>query len=417
MRILHVTEALAAGVGRHVCDLATGLTARGHQIEVLYSPARADPLLLDELLATPHVRTCAVRMRRAPHLSDFAAGAHILAHLVRRRRFDVVHAHSSKAGMLVRVAGPLSGARLIYTPHAFATLADSEFSARRRRVFQLVERALATVTDTVICLGSAEFAHARDAIGIPEARLALVPNSLSPAGFRFESDLRTELGLPRTTPVVGVAARLEPQKGIDIAVRAMATVRHALPHADARLVVLGEGRERTALEGLAAECGIERAVHWLGWRPAREYLHNFDLLLAPSRYEGSAYTPMEALWCGVPVVCTQIAAEAVVIDGINGFVVPSEDPGALALAAVEILRNKDLRCRLAENARARARALAPDSLLEALEQIYRRGGEARPAATDRDSEFQSSTLGSEPGQAGGTPGRSPVQSASAARGK
>src|ERR1700730_5508169 len=76
VRILHVTEALAAGVGRHVCDLATGLTARGHQIEVLYSPARADPLLLDELLATPHVRTCAVRMRRAPHLSDFAAGAH-----------------------------------------------------------------------------------------------------------------------------------------------------------------------------------------------------------------------------------------------------------------------------------------------------------------------------------------------------
>ncbi|MDB5406176.1 MAG: glycosyl transferase [Rhodospirillales bacterium] len=369
MKLLHVCEPLAAGVGRHVTSLAHGLAERGHELHVLYSPLRADPALVEEFETQGTVVARPVPMTRSPSMSDAGSLATIVNYLREQGPFDIIHAHSSKAGALARMVAPMSTAGVVYTPHAFATMATNEFSPRMLGVYRRIERTLARVTNRVICLGIAEFDHARTVIGIPEDRLVIVPNCLTTDDFRFDSDLRSELGLPRNAKLIGFVGRLEPQKGPDIAIRAMATISAAEP--DAYLIMIGEGSERARLLELAESCDVAAMVRWLGWRAAREYYHNFEVLLSPSRYDSFAMTPMEALYCGVPVVCTRVGtAHEVVRHGFNGFLVELEDVDGFAAATLEILQRPGMQGTMSTNARDASDYLSPDEMLAEIEQVY-----------------------------------------------
>jgi glycosyltransferase involved in cell wall biosynthesis len=372
MKILQIVEPLQAGAGRHVVDLALGLSSRGHDVHVLYSPFRVDEVLERELIADRRVAVRKIEMQRAPDPTDLTAIARTLAYLHRNGPFDVIHAHSSKAGVIGRIVATATAAAVVYTPHAFATMAVDEFTPRRRMLYRLVERTLAAVTDTLLCLGPAEFEHARDVVGIPKRRIKVIANGLNPVGFRREADLHAELGLAPDARLIGAVGRLNIQKGIDLAVRAIGVLHQALgpEGADVRLVVLGDGDEKASLRRLAIDCGVENAVFWLGSRPAREYFHCFHLLFAPSRYEAAPYTPMEALFSGVPVVGTRSGSGDAVMHGINGFVVHPEDPGALAAAAIQILSQPGLHKRFSAAARQTATSFSPEIMVQAIEDAY-----------------------------------------------
>ncbi len=332
-----------------------------------------DDVLERELIADRRVTVRKIQMQRGPDPRDLTALARTLAYLHRNGPFDVIHAHSSKAGVIGRIAANPTAAAVVYTPHAFATMAVDALTPRRRMLYRLVERTLAAVTDTLICLSEAEFEHARDVVGIPKRRIRVIPNGLNPVGFRREADLHAELGLAPDARLVGaVARRLDSQKGIDLAVRAMGVLHQILgpEGSDVRLVVLGDGGEKASLRRLAIDCGVENAVFWLGSRPAREYFHCFHLLFAPSRYEASPYTPMEALFSGVPVVGTRPGGGEAVIHRINGFVLPPEDPGALAAAAIRILSEPGLRERLSAAAHQTAASFSPEIMVQAIEDVY-----------------------------------------------
>jgi glycosyltransferase involved in cell wall biosynthesis len=382
MKLLQVCEPLAAGVGRHVLSLAHGLADRGHDLHVLYSPLRAEATLVEEFETRGAVVVRPIPMKRQPCMSDAGSLAMLVGYLREQGPFDIIHAHSSKAGALARIVAPLSTAGVVYTPHAFATMATTEFSPRQLGVYRRVERLLARVTNKVICLGLVEFEHARSVIGIPEDRLVVVPNCLSTEDFSFETDLRSELDLESHAKLVGFVGRLEPQKGADLAIRAMAMIAAAEPNAC--LIVIGEGSEHANLSRIAESCGVAARVRWLGWRPARRYFHNFDVLLAPSRYDSAAITPMEALYCGVPVVCTGVgAAHDVVRHGFNGLIVAPEDFEAIAAATIEILQRPGLRDAMSSNARLSSDYLSPDEMLDEIEQVYfgRRAGRGRYSAS------------------------------------
>jgi glycosyltransferase involved in cell wall biosynthesis len=372
VKIIQIVEPLWAGAGRHVVDLALGLVSRGHDVHVLYSPLRVDEVLERQLMDDPRVAVRKIEMWRAPNQRDLTALARTLAYLHRYGPFDVVHAHSSKAGVIGRVAASATASAVVYTPHAFATMGLDEFTPTRWMLYRLVERTLAAITDTLICVSETEFEHARDVIGIPERRVRVIPNGLNPVGFHRETDLHAELRLAPDVRLIGAVARLDRQKGIDQAVRAMGLLHRTLgsENPDVRLVVLGDGPEKTSLQRLAINCGVENAVVWLGWRPAREYFHCFHFLFAPSRYEASPYTAMEALFSGVPVISTRAAAGEAVVDGVNGFVVPPENPGALAAAAVRILVEPGLHRGLSAAARRTSASFSPEIMVQAIEGVY-----------------------------------------------
>jgi glycosyltransferase involved in cell wall biosynthesis len=157
----------------------------------------------------------------------------------------------------------------------------------------------------------------------------------------------TELELP-PGPIAVAVARLVPQKGIDVAVRALGDL-------DATLVVLGEGSERARLESLAREIGTRLLL------PGRvgdvaAVLRRADLLVHAARWEGFGLALLEAMLCGLPVVATRVSSiPEIVWDGDTGLLVPPDDPGALRAALERLLADEPLRRRLGEAGRERAR--------------------------------------------------------------
>lgn len=170
-------------------------------------------------------------------------------------------------------------------------------------------------------------------------------------------------------PTVGTIARLDPVKGIDVLVRALAR----LP--EVTLVVVGDGPERAALERLAVELGVGERVVWTGWLDdARGRLGAFDVFALPSRREGQGIAAVEAMLAELPVVASRVdSVPEVVEDGRTGVLVPPEDPSALAAAITGLLESPEWAVEMGRRARARARErFGPERMARRYEDLYRR---------------------------------------------
>ncbi|MGH3048883.1 MAG: glycosyltransferase, partial [Gaiellaceae bacterium] len=150
--------------------------------------------------------------------------------------------------------------------------------------------------------------------------------------------------------VLLAVSRLTEQKGLDVAVRALAS----LPP-DTALVVLGEGPERPALETLARDLGVAGRVRLRGREPdVAAWLERASVLVHPARWEGFGLAVLEAMLAGLPVVASNVSSlPELVVDGETGLLVRPDDPAALALGVAKALEDSD---RLGAAGRERARA-------------------------------------------------------------
>jgi glycosyltransferase involved in cell wall biosynthesis len=166
---------------------------------------------------------------------------------------------------------------------------------------------------------------------------------------------RRVLGLPADAFVLGVVARLSPQKAHGVLLRAVAALAPARPAL--RLVIVGDGEERAALEALAAELGIADRTLFTGVRRdvPGQLLPAFDVSCLSSVHEGVPLTVLESMAAGLPVVATAVGALSdLVTDGVEGFLVPSGDHAALADRLAALADDPALRDLLGARARARA---------------------------------------------------------------
>jgi glycosyltransferase involved in cell wall biosynthesis len=154
--------------------------------------------------------------------------------------------------------------------------------------------------------------------------------------------LRDEYDLPAEGPIVGVVARLEPEKGHPTLLEAWRTIAAAVP--DATLLVVGEGSQRAALEALAADLGVADRVVFTGRRddvPA--VTAALDVAVLPSYREALGLTVLEAMALSRPVVASNVGGIPEMIeDGVTGLLVPPRDAGALAAAILRLLRDHPL---------------------------------------------------------------------------
>ena len=356
MKILYIVESAATGVARNVLDLVDGAIADGHRVSVIYSPLREDGIFRTgrERLAAAGVNFAAVPMRRAPGPWDLAPVLAARRYIAANGPFDVIHGHSSKGGMIARLAGIGSGALIVYTPHAISTL-DPDLPLLKRIVYHAGEWALSRLTDILIAVSTGEGAHLRS-LGFPAAKIRVVPNGAEPPQrIRTRDQVRAELGLAENQLAIGFVGRLGRHKGIDVMVAAFAQVFAKYP--DARLILIGDGEWRDQAKRQAVDLGCDGAISWLGARESLSYYAGFDLLALPSRYEGFSYTMLEAAGVGLPIVATEVSGTRDLIeDGKNGIVVPRVgDVAAFAAALMEIVGNKALRDSLANNAISRIR--------------------------------------------------------------
>lgn len=345
-RVLHVVEAIEAGVARHVMDVVTHVPA---DHEVVVPPERiggfTDHAALEAMEAAG-ARVHLTPMRRSVVDPRNAAAVGHVRQLIRRSRPDVVHGHASIGGAAARLAAAGTGVRRVYTPNGLIP----------GRTVVATERVLGKLTDRFVAVSETEADLVVSRRIVPRERVVVIPNGIELTPPAPVTDLRARLGLDRRTPVIGTVGRLAAQKAPEVFVRGCARIARASD--DAAFVLIGDGPLRDAVvEEVRATRLNGRFVHLPGLHGAATVMGQFDVFVLASRYEGGPYAPLEAMRAGTPVVLTDVVGNRdTVIDGESGLVVPPDDPAALAAAVQRLLRDPDLRRRLATAARERLAA-------------------------------------------------------------
>ncbi len=374
MRVLHVLEATIGGTRRHLVDVATGQLARGLDVHVVAAVVReprfaADLAALEQRGAVVHRLDMVRELRPGRDARDLAA----LERLLVREAPDVVHTHSSKAGVLGRLASAWTGrGARVHTPHTYAFLLTEMFGPVRRGVFRGLETALAGLTDRVVAVSADEGESFRASGVVPAGRVRVVPNGIDPRPWEQAAPLdRAALGVPAEVPLAAVVGLLNVAKGQDLALRALAEPGCG----DLHLLVAGHGDRREAWERLAADLGVADRVRWLGWRDdVPRLVATADLVVLPSRWEGMPYALLEAMAAGRPVVAARVdGVRGTVVEGETGFTCPVEDVAGLAGALRSFLALDDAgRARLGAAGRAAsARSFTADAMVDGLLEVYR----------------------------------------------
>ncbi|MEO6388716.1 MAG: glycosyltransferase [Croceibacterium sp.] len=328
LRICHVIESANAGSATILQGLALHAVRRGHEVHVRYAPRRADPQIIQALCVGGCASVVPTMMRREVGVWDVSDGIALRRSLGQLGALDVIHSHSSKAGVLARTFGRFRSAAQVYSPHGFYTMTgEAPFYATH------VERVLSAFTDRIIAVSEYERRHALE-LGIAHDRISVVPNGIAPFASLPRARAREELGFSSEDFLVGFVGRLVPQKNPVDAIEAIGLVK---PGLNVRLAVIGDGILRGEAEARATASG-SRAT-FLGTRDAKRLFSAFDVLLCTSRYEGLPVTFLEAINCGVPLISYPVGGTAeMIVEGNTGFEVePTPVAAAKAIEKVAAL--------------------------------------------------------------------------------
>jgi glycosyltransferase involved in cell wall biosynthesis len=235
------------------------------------------------------------------------------------------------------VYGALGARVLVSTKHN-----DDPF---RAGTFRFVERALARRAARIIAITNSLARFQIERVGLPAAKVEVIHYGLDDLPKAWGTNARDPV--PPDARVLLCVCRLEPQKGVDVAINAMPNIPGA------HLVVLGEGPQRRALEQLANELDVP--VHLPGRVPdVAAWLRRASVLVHPVRWEGFGLALLEAMLAALPVIATKVSSiPEIVADGETGLLVPPDDPRALAAAVNRVLGDPS---GYGESGLARARA-------------------------------------------------------------
>jgi glycosyltransferase involved in cell wall biosynthesis len=386
LKVMMVVESSAGGTGRHVLDLAEGMTARGHEVHVIYSTGRVDRFFSDRLLSLHGVRHAALPMRTSPHPSDLRMVLAIRKYLRQFGPFDVIHGHSSKGGALARLA-PL-GKRMpaFYTLHGLIMM-DPGLPRWKWLLYLTIELGLSRRTARIIAV-SPEEARAAIGLGLGESRVTLVPNGINELALTPRAQARQTMGVDDDAIVIGFVGRLVEQKAPEVLIEAFAMTAKVAPRA--RLAMVGAGPLVAPMQELAAKLGVADMIIWLGERDARGVLAGFDLFALSSRKEGLPYVVLEAMVTGLPVVATSSAGVEILVEtDTNGVVVPPDDARAFGNALISVVSDPQRLHRMGIASREKASHLTIDVMVErtldAYQAVLAPAGDNRADKSDRCS--------------------------------
>ena len=344
-RVLHLITSLELGGAQQNTLYCTANHDRGlFDVELI---AGAGGQLDDEARAITDARVQIVPWLRhqIDPLRDLEALVRLRSHMA-ANDIDVVHTHSSKAGILGRLAAHLAGVPfVVHTVHGWS-FNDTQ-SRTRRRAYVEMERLAAGFTNRIVVVSSRNREKGLImGIGRPD-RDAVVHSGIDVDAFRQpETDrraVRRSLGYGPDQVVVGTVACLKPQKAPLDFVRAAAEAYSR----DERLrfFIAGDGPLRPAVEAEITRLGLGGIVQLLGWRrDVVDLYHAMDVFLLTSIFEGLPRSVLQAMAAGVPVVATDVdGTPEVVRNRQTGLLIPPARPEAAARALLEVVRDAELR--------------------------------------------------------------------------
>ena len=288
-----------------------------------------------------------------------------LLKLIRQRGVQLIHTHDTHSfidGAICKILRP--ALKYVHTFHwgNYPTLPAGE---------ERIERLLWRVADALVCVGHEQADAVRKLYGIPEERIHVIWNGTEPP----QPDVPPEILalLPADgTPVICSISTLIPQKGLEDLIRAMAIVRDAGRRF--RLLLIGEGRLRGALQDLTSRLGLQDSIRFLGWvnDASRRALPACDIFVQSSHWEAMSVVILEAMAAAKPIVATIVGENGRVMENnTNGLLVPPGDPPAFAAAMLRLLDDQALRTRLGLAAQSRFReTLTIEQMIRQHEDLY-----------------------------------------------
>ena len=311
-------------------------------------------------------------VRKIDPVNDIKAFFSILLLIIREKPF-LVHTHTSKAGILGRLAAKICCVPIIiHTPHGHVFF--GHFRPFVSKLYLLIEKFFALFTDRVVALTEGE---RKDYIELSVAKpekIVTIHSGVEIDRFK-DSQVNIEkkkksLGLNLQSLVVGTVGWLLPIKGPMILLKAMDRVWQKYP--DVQLVYVGKGELQETLHTQALQRGLSDRVKFLGWRDdVHEIMPVFDLFVLPSLNEGMGRVLVEAMAAGKPVVASKVGGiPDLVKDGKNGLLVEPGDIDGLSFAIQELLSDKKIRDEMGEKGKNMAQSFSVEKMIEKINDLY-----------------------------------------------
>jgi glycosyltransferase involved in cell wall biosynthesis len=378
MNVCHViTRMIIGGAQENTLLTCLGLQARGHQVTLVTGPdAGPEGSLLAEARSGGFQVVVEPSLRRAIRpLADLKARRR-LRRLFAELRPDVVHTHSSKAGIVGRYAARDAGVPLIvHTIHGMSF--NRTQPAVVQRLYRHLETRCAGFTDRLISVADAMTRQSVAAGVAPLDKFVTIYSGMQtewydPARHNRRA-LRREWGIADEQVVIGTVARLFENKGYEQLIPAMAEAVRRTP--GLRFVWVGDGARRAEYERQLGQLGIASRVRLVGLvtpQQVASMLAGMDILVHASQWEGLPRAAVQALLMAKPVISFDIdGAPEIVLKNSTGLVVPLNDIPALAEAMVMLAGDAGLRERMGRNGRELClRRFDHNAMVAAIEGLY-----------------------------------------------
>lgn len=373
MRITYaITKPTWGGAQTYVHALAVAAKSQGHEVSAITGSSNAPLTELSDRLATAGIPVASLPSlgRDIGIVSDWRA----LLALVRELRHshpDALHLNSSKMGLLGAIAGQVAGVpRIVFTAHGWPHREPRSFIWK---LLVWVGSFLTVLFSHTIIVVSDRDLKDSPAL-LMRRKLVRILNGIGTFEMLSRNEARAQMlerapGLSDFSTWLLMNAELHRNKGIDVAIRAIANI------SDVVLVVCGDGEERRRLENLASKLGVSDRVFLLGFvTDARRYLRAANIYLMPSRKEGLPMALLEASIAGLPVIASSTGGiPEIVEDGVSGLLVPAADTKALTEAIRSLVadpaRTKTFGTALAERVSSR---FSEQRMLDATFETYSR---------------------------------------------
>jgi glycosyltransferase involved in cell wall biosynthesis len=317
-------------------------------------------------------------VRRISPINDLRGLVALFRH-IRKIEPHIVHTHTSKAGILGRLAAWMARVPIvIHTPHGHVFY--GHFGRLLSRIFLQMEKLLGRITHHQIALTPEE---GKDYVNLGVAKsnnLSVIHSGVDLNYFKrskTESNPgRNELVIPPDSLVVGYVGWLIPLKGVTYLLDAMAEVVQR--HPNSLLVLVGKGDEKgeeeIKLKEQVENLGLADNVRFLGWRPdVNEIMGCFDIFVLPSLNEGMGRVLVEAMSAGLPIVASRVGGiPDLVKHKENGLLVPPASAGALERAISDLLSDKARRKRMGEAGKTMCRPYSVEAMVEKIDNLYSR---------------------------------------------
>lgn len=339
MKIVYIITRsdVLGGASVHLLDLAKGMIEKGHQIHILVGGTGAFTEALDKnnIAYTP-----LAHLKRELSVQHEVLGYVEIKKQLKQLKPDIVHCHSTKAGLLGRLAAKSLNIPVVFTAHGWAF--TDGVGAKKQKIYAHVERALSKLSDAIISVSDYDRQHGfKHNVGTQQLVTTVhngVPDIERPTKH-------TQNPVPKLIMV----ARFEEPKDQYFLINTLAELPKNL---DWRLDLIGDGPNLQRCKDLTKSKQLDNKVIFHGQSfKVQEFLNQADIFILISKYEGFPLTILEAMRASLPIIASDVGGVKESVTAQNGFLIPKNDSAALTYALTKLISDANLRNELGGNSR------------------------------------------------------------------